>query len=304
MQEFTITSSGGAALHCCKWVPEGAVKGVVQIIHGIAEYTARYDALALELNKAGYVVLGEDHMGHGGSINATFPQGCFRGGWMNAVKDVHTLFETAKKAYPDVPYFLYGHSMGSFLTRTFLHTYPEAELAGALISGTGWQPGLILKAGLFVCNSEAKKHGADSTSKTVNNLMFGSYTKGYENPRTPLDWLSRDEAVVDAYIADPLCGFDASIGLSRDMLTGMKINEKKKNLAKMNKKLPVYFFSGDMDPVGGNGAGVKKTVAAFKKAGMENVTLKLYPKGRHEMHNELNREELYRDVLDFLGAHS
>ena len=130
--------------------------------------------------------------------------------------------------------------------------------------------------------------------------MFGSYNKGFENPRTAVDWLSRDEAVVDRYIADPLCGFDASVGLSYEMLGGMLANEDAKNLDRMPKDLPVLFVSGDKDPVGGNGKGVRQTYEAFRKIGMQDVRLRLYPDGRHEMHNELNRTELHADVLAFL----
>jgi alpha-beta hydrolase superfamily lysophospholipase len=140
----------------------------------------------------------------------------------------------------------------------------------------------------------------DKTSKMINKLMFGSYNKGYDNPRTPVDWLSRDAAEVDKYIADPLCGFDASIGLAYEMLGGMLQNQDPKNLDKMPKDLPVFFVSGDKDPVGSNGKGVRQAYEAFKAAGMKDVRLKLYPDARHEMHNELNRDELHADVLAFL----
>lgn len=300
MKEYQLPSKGKGTLHCCKWEPEGEVRGVVQIIHGIAEYIARYDALAAYLTGHGFVVVGEDHMGHGGSISDDTVQGYFYGGWLNAVDDAYSLCRKTKAEYPGKPYYIYGHSMGSFMARTILYRYPDAGFAGALISGTGWQPKPVLNVGLAVCKLAAKKQGDTACSDTVKKLMFGGYTKGYENPRTDLDWLSRDAAVVDKYLADPLCGFDATIGLSMAMLGGMKLNEEKANLAKMPKKLPVLFFAGDQDPVGSNGKGVKKTYAAFRKAGMENVAIKLYKDGRHEMHNELNKEEVYADILNFL----
>ena len=160
-------------------------------------------------------------------------------------------------------------------------------------------PKLVLKSGRAVCRVEGRK-GMNATSATVDKLMFGSYNKGYENPRTPFDWLSRDDAEVDKYIADPLLGFSASVGLSYEMLGGMLMNEDKKNLEKMPKDLPVLFVSGDKDPVGSNGKGVTQAYEAFKAVGMKDVTLKLYPGGRHEMHNETNRAELHADVLAFL----
>lgn len=303
MKEFFLPSLGKGNIHCCKWEPEGEVRGVVQIVHGIAEYAARYDAIARFLNANGFVVVGDDHMGHGGSIGEDTVQGYFYGGWLNAVDDTMCLYKKTKEEYPDKPYFIYGHSMGSFMARTILYRYPDAGFAGALISGTGWQPKMVLSLGISVCKAQAKKLGDTSTSPTVKKLMFGGYNKAYDNPRTDVDWLSRDTAVVDAYIADPLCGFDATIGLSEAMLEGMKMNEDEKNLAKMPKKLPVYFFSGSMDPVGGNGKGVRAAADAFRKAGMEDVTMKLYPDGRHEMHNETNKEEVWNDILAFLNKH-
>lgn len=302
MKEFYIPSKGKGNLRCCLWEPEGEVRAVVQIVHGIGEHMPRYQNVAEVLNAQGYLVVGEDHMGHGGSVSDDTLQGYFYGGWETAVDDTYSLLCKTKAKYPGKPYFLYGHSMGSFMTRTLLYRYPDAGLSGALISGTGWQAAPVLAAGLTVCRIEAALHGDTYVSKTVKQLMFGSYTKGYENPRTSLDWLTRDEKIVDAYIADPLSGFDATVGLSMAMLQGMKMNEKPANLAKMPKDLPVFIFSGDDDPVGTNGKGVKQTYDAFRKAGMKNVSLKLYPKGRHEMHNELNKEEVFSDILEFLEA--
>ena len=300
MKEFYFPVRNNTRIHCCQWTPEGKVRGVIQIVHGIAEYGARYDELARVFTDHGFVVVADDHMGHGGSISEEIPQGCFAEGWRTAVSDTYRLLRMTKEEYPDAPYFLYGHSMGSFMTRTLLYTYPNAGLSGAVISGTGWMPPVVLKTGRAVCRMEAKKKGESSTSPLINKLMFGSYNKGFENPRTPFDWLSRDEKEVDKYIADPLCGFDASIGLAREMLGGMLMNQDKKNLDKMPKDLPILFVSGEADPVGGNGKGVRQAYDAFRKAGMTDVAIKLYPEGRHEMHNEINREELHADVLAFL----
>ena len=300
MKEFSFPARDETNIHCCKWEPDGTPRAVIQIVHGIAEYAARYDELAKVFTDHGFVVVAEDHMGHGGSISEKIGQGCLVGGWKTMVSDTYRLLRMTKEEYPNLPYFIYGHSMGSFLTRTLLYTYPDAGLTGAVISGTGWMPKPVLMAGRMVCKQQSGKHGWDGTSPTINKLMFGSYNKGFENPRTAVDWLSRDETVVDRYIADPLCGFDASVGLSYEMLGGMLANEDAKNLDRMPKDLPVLFVSGDKDPVGGNGKGVRQTWAAFRKAGMQDVRLRLYPDGRHEMHNERNRAELHADVLAFL----
>lgn len=304
MKEFLLPSKGKGAIHCCKWEPSGEVRGVVQIVHGIAEYAARYSHLATYLTQQGFVVAADDHMGHGGSVDTDTIQGYFYGGWLKAVDDTYGLFQKMKAEYPDKPYFLFGHSMGSFMARTLLYRYPDAGFSGALISGTGWQPNIILSLGLAVCKMQARKHGDTGVSGTVKKLMFGGYNKHFDSPRTEYDWLSRDSAVVDNYISDPQCGFDATIGLSMAMLSGMKMNEERSNLSKMPKNLPVYIFSGNMDPVGNNGKGVRQTFEAFKRAGMEDVSLKLYPGGRHEMHNELNRDEVYQDILTYLEQHA
>ena len=300
MKEFYFPARLDARIHCCQWIPEGKPRGVIQIVHGIAEYAARYDNLAKVFTDRGFVVVAEDHMGHGGSISREIPQGCFAGGWLTAVSDTYRLMQMTKEEYPDLPYVIYGHSMGSFMTRTLLYTYPEAGLKAAVLSGTGWMPKAVLRTGRAVCAAEGRRKGMNSCSPMIDKLMFGSYNKGYENPRTPVDWLSRDAAEVDKYIADPLLGFPASIGLAREMLGGMLMNEDKKNLDKMPKDLPVLFVSGDKDPVGSNGKGVQQAYEAFRAAGMRNVRIKLYPDARHELHNELNREELHRDVLAFL----
>ena len=299
MKEFFFPARKDAQIHCCQWVPAGKPRGIVQIVHGIAEYAARYDALAQVFADHGFVVAAEDHMGHGKSISEQIPQGCFDGGWLAAVSDTYRLLQMTKEEYPDLPYILYGHSMGSFMARTLLYTYPEAGLRACVLSGTGWMPKAVLKGGRAVCLLEGKRKGMDNPSPAIDKLMFGAYNKGFDHPRTPSDWLSRDEAEVDKYLADPLLGFSPSIGLAREMLGGMLMNEDRKNLAKMPKDLPVLFLSGDKDPVGGNGKGVQLAWSAFVEAGMTDVRLKLYPDGRHEMHNELNREEVYADVLAF-----
>lgn len=300
MKEFYFPVRKNTRIHCCQWIPDGKPRGVIQIIHGIAEYAARYDELANVFTAHGFVVVAEDHMGHGSSISEEIPQGCFADGWLTAVSDSYRLLQMTKEEYPDLPYIVYGHSMGSFMTRTLLYTYPDAVLTAAVISGTGWMPKSVLKSGRAICLLEGRRKGMNATSPTIDKLMFGSYNKGYENPRTPVDWLTRDEKEVDKYIADPLLGFSASIGLAREMLGGMLMNEEKDNLAKMPKNLPVLFVSGDKDPVGSNGKGVRQTYEAFKSAGMQDVRIKLYPDARHELHNELNREELHSDVLAFL----
>ena len=301
--DFYYDSCGAGRIHACIWAPGGEPKAIVQIIHGIAEHAERYDHFAEYLTTQGYMVVAEDHMGHGKSIGETGTQGYFEGGWFNAVDDSVMLMRCMKEEFPGTPYILFGHSMGSFMARTILARYPEEKLAGTIICGTGWQPRAALPALIKVVEAICKKTGERNPSEKLDAMIFGGYNKKVEHQRTKCDWLSRDDKIVDAYIADPLCGFTASCGLLRDMMTGILYIEQPENLAKMNKKLPVWFIAGGDDPVGDYGKGVKKAAEAFKKAGMEQVDMKLYPLCRHEIHNEINKSEVYEDVSQWLNTH-
>ena len=217
------------------------------------------------------------------------------------MRDEEVLRLAMHENYPELPIIVFGHSMGSFMARTLLIRYPDAFNA-AIISGTGNQGAALVNGGLFMGNLVTGLKGAHHYSKFLNNLAFGSYNKIYDNPKTEYDWLSRDEANVQKYIDDPLCGFIPSCSLFRDMMTGVKFITNKKNLTAMNKNMPVYFMSGDMDPVGECGKGVQKAYNNFLEAGMKDVSIKLYPGGRHEMLNEINKDEVYTDILAWLGS--
>ena len=298
--EHYFDSCGAGKIRYIRWTPEGEPKAVVQILHGIAEHVERYDPFAQYLNDLGYLVVAEDHMGHGKSIGRGSAQGYFTGGWFAAVDDSHKLMELTKAVYPNIPYVLFGHSMGSFMTRTWLAKYPDEDLAGAVICGTGWMSPAVLQMGKAMADSACRKSGEKNPSAQIQKLAFGGYNSRVEHPRTPFDWLSRDNRCVDAYVADPLCGFTASAGLMRDMFGGMLHNQKKSTLSAMNRQTPIYFIAGGDDPVGGYGKGVRKAAAAFKKAGMETVDLRIYPLCRHEILNELNRQEIWEDTAQWI----
>ena len=295
-------SCGLGKIHACRWTPEGEVKAVLQIIHGIAEFVERYEDFANYLNKLGILVVAEDHMGHGQSINNGGIQGYFHGGWFAAVADSYKLLEDTKQEFPQVPYILFGHSMGSFMARTILCEYPDSGIDAAIICGTGWQPAFALPALAKVIDTIARKNGEEKPNETLQNMVFGSYNKKVEHPRTEFDWLSRDKAQVDAYIAHPLCGFTASAGLLRDMMLGIAYIERSDSLNAMKKDLPVFFIAGGDDPVGSYGKGVRQAADAFKKAGMTDVSVRLYPLGRHEILNEINKEEVYEDVTRWIAS--
>lgn len=298
MKEFEYPSKGGGHIHAYQWQPQGAPVAVVQIVHGIAEHMLRYDDFARFLNTKGVLVVGEDHMGHGKSIGEGTPL-YFEGGWENAADDTYELLRRTRAEYPDLPYLLFGHSMGSFLARTLLFRYPDAGLRAAIICGTGWQPTPVLYAGRALCALEKCRVGGKEHSKLLNRLIFGAYNAKFKDAKTPNDWICAKREVVDRYNADPLCGGMATVGLSQDMLGGIAMIQKKSNLCAMPKELPVFFIAGKCDPVGSMGKGVQKTAKRFRDSGMTNVALRLYD-GRHEILNEENHATVYRDVWDFI----
>ena len=298
--DFYYDSLGGGKIHACRWIPDGEIKAVVQIVHGIAEYAQRYDGFAQFLNSRGILVVAEDHMGHGKSICDATPKGCFAGGWHTAVKDTYRLLKNTMEEFSGVPFILFGHSMGSFMARTILARHPNSGISGAVICGTAWMPNAVIGAGKAVADLICKKDGEQNPSAFLQKMMFGSYNSKVEHPRTASDWLSRDSRIVDAYEADPLCGFVPSAGLVRDMMTGLQYIQDPKNLNAMKKDLPVYFIAGGDDPVGGYGEGVKQAAEEFKKHGMIQVDLKIYHLCRHEIHNEINRQEVYEDVASWI----
>lgn len=303
-KDFYFNSSTGKnKIHARMCVPDAEPRAIVQIIHGIAEYIDRYDEFMSFLADNGIIAVGTDHLGHGKSIESEEQTGFFAydNGWDYVVRDEEVLRLAMHENYPELPIIVFGHSMGSFMTRTLLIRYPDAFNA-AIISGTGNQGAALVNGGLIMGNLVTGLKGAHHYSKFLNNLAFGSYNKIYDNPKTEYDWLSRDEANVQKYIDDPLCGFIPSCSLFRDMMTGVKFITNKKNLTAMNKDIPVYFMSGDMDPVGECGKGVQKAYNNFLEAGMKDVSIKLYPGGRHEMLNEINKDEVYTDILAWLGS--
>ncbi len=300
--EFYIPSSDErTALHCYIWKPEGEVTAVVQLVHGMEEYIGRYDEFANFLTDNGYAVIGHDHLGHGQSIATPDDLGYFakEKGYQCLLRDMHSVTLRAKKEFPDKPIFMLGHSMGSFLLRQYIELYGEG-LSGAVIMGTGSQPPAVLSAGKAICRTAARFHGWAYRSGLMNSMAFGSYNKKFEPARTPSDWLSRNTASVDAYEADPLCGFVFTVNGYYHMFRGIEFAQKAENIAKIPRTLPLLVVSGAEDPVGGFGAGVKPVYEAYKAAGIADVQLKLYPSDRHEILNELDRDKVFADLLDWM----
>lgn len=297
-KEFTVPSSDGVhQVHAVLWVPGEEPKAVVQLVHGICEYALRYDPFARFLAENGFAVVGHDHLGHGLTAKGTEEYGYFTG-WWDLVHDVRSVQLKVKESYPELPWFMLGHSMGSFVARTFLIDYP-GEVDGCILSGTGQESALTVAAGKLLTGL-GDPH---KVNKLFYDLSIGAYNRKFAPARTGADWICRDEKVVDAYLADPLCNFPTKAGMNHAMMSGLQYVARKKNLTKMDKDTPVYFFAGDADPVGAMGKGVQKVAGWFREAGMKDVTVKLYPGGRHEMLNETNREEVFRDTLAWLESH-
>lgn len=286
----TFVSSTGVVLDYRLWLPENEPTAVIQLVHGMAEHIDRYDATARALVKAGYAVVGHNHLGHGTAarIKGYFAE---KNGWQHLIDDVHILRQRIQMHNPGTPYILLGHSMGSFVVRCYMAQYAEG-LAGVILSGTGFFPKAVAILGLSVANLVCLCGGEKKPSKLINSIAFGGSNKLFKPARTDFDWLTRDDAIVDSYVADPYCGFIFTGSAYRDFFSGLN---RLTQVGKVPSDLPVLMFSGEKDPVG-SGDGVNKVAQQLREAGVKQVDVKLYPDGRHEMFNELNRDEVWQDV--------
>ncbi len=301
-QEFYYPSRDGKTqIHAIEWVPEGKIKGVLQICHGMVEYIDRYHEFAEYMSENGYYVTGHDHLGHGKSIQSEEELGYFdeTRGNQYVIGDIQKLREMTMKKYPDAPYYMLGHSMGSFLLREYLTMYGKG-LDGAVIMGTGYQSALILNAGQLVCRGIAAFKGWKHRSRFVDNLSFGSYNKRFEPSETTKDWITSDREKRQKYVEDPLCSYMFTLGAYYQMFEGMKVLTKKESLERIPKDLPILFVSGKDDPVGAFGKSVTKVYEKYKSAGIHNVSIHLYQGDRHEILNEVDREKVYHDILRWI----
>lgn len=292
-------------IHACIWQPEGEVKGVVQIIHGMAEYAARYAPFAEFLASNGYLVCADDHLGHGQSVKSEEDLG-----WFNEekrtdiiVSDIHQLTVTVKKQVGEVPYFVLGHSMGSFFCRKFISQY-GGEVNGAVIMGSGFKNKATLYTALAMVRLNAFFCGWRNRSNFIKNLAFGSYNKKFKPARTQNDWLSKNTENVNAYENDKLCGISFTNNGYYILFSIIKQACSSKTIDAVPKDLPVYFVAGADDPVGDYGKGVTKAKDKFVKAGVKDVSITLYEGGRHEILNDDCKQQVYADVLNFITSHT
>ena len=303
-EEFKFRSTGDTVdIRAVRYIPDVKPKAILQIAHGMVEFIDRYEWFAEYLCSKGFLVTGNDHIGHGGSVNYESDWGYFTKYNGNRIleDDIHKLTTITKEAYPNLPYFLLGHSMGSFYARQYICDYGN-ELDAAIIMGTGFEPLITVKAGMLVCRVIALFKGWRYRSNLVNNMAFGAYNKQFEPVRTRADWLTKDEKIVDWYINEPRCSFLFTLNGYYNMFKGISRLHDKNLLAKIPKDLPLLFVSGQDDPVGANGKEVQTSYQSVVDAGVSNVNIKLYPNDRHEILNETDKEQVYEDLYDWLDS--
>lgn len=297
---FTFTDSKNYTIYAYKYLPETTPKAVIQIAHGMAEYSQRYEGFAKALTENGYAVFINDMIGHGKSVNNQGELGHFpKGGFEAAIEDLHRITKQIKSEYPNIPVILMGHSMGSFLTQAYICKYGN-DINGCILSGTaGKNPAAGF--GAFVAKLLTLIYGEKHKSKLLDNLSFGKYNNSFKPNRTSFDWLSRNEEEVDKYVASPLCGFLCTNMFYNELLGGLKNLYNLSYMENIPKELPIYIIGGEKDPVGNNTKTVLQLIDIYKKLNIKDVQYKFYKDGRHEMLNETNKDEVYSDILNWIN---
>lgn len=298
---YYLSADNKTQIHAIEWIPDTQPKAVVQICHGMAEYIDRYDDFAEFLALNGYYVVGHDHLGHGQSITGTDKVGYFHEKYGNTyvIEDIHRLRLRTEKEQEGIPYFMLGHSMGSFLLRQYIGLYGTG-LSGAVVMGTGEQPVLLLEAGRILCRVIAFFHGWDYRSQLVDGMAAGGYEKHFAKESDGSNWLSRNPENVRKYRNDPMCGFMFTVNAYYHMFSGMIRMSRQERRKRVPKELPVLFVAGQDDPVGNYGRNVEKVYKQYKKCGIKDVELRLYEKDRHEILNELDWKQVYTDIWRWL----
>ena len=284
------------------WETEKEPIGVLQIVHGMAEYIDRYDNFAKYMTEQGFNVIGHDHLGHGHSVSDERDYGFFaeENGDKIIIEDMHSVTQYAREKWEELPNFILGHSMGSFCLRQYLTKYSN-DVFGAIIMGTGWIPSAAALLGKTIATNTCKSKGSHTVNPLLIKLTLEPYNKPFAPARTNCDWLSRDEKQVDLYVNDKLCGFDFTAGAYKDFFTILEKIAKNRQLIGMRKSLPILITSGSVDPVGGKKA-CEKLNAQYKRCGIDDVTLKLWEHDRHEILNELDKSDVYQYIYNWLKS--
>ncbi|MCD8206104.1 MAG: alpha/beta hydrolase [Clostridia bacterium] len=291
-------------VHATVWRPEGKPKGIIQIIHGMAEYGGRYAPTAEFFVENGYLVGADDHLGHGETAKAPELLGyfCDDDPVGTVMKDLRKFTFKLREIEPDAPLFILGHSMGSFFARLYAASF-GVDLAGAVIMGTGYQSSFMTGAGLCLASLTGAFRGKMYRSKFLDSVAFGSYNKKLRPERTPFDWLSVMSEIVDRYIEDPFCGFTFTVNGFKTLFSVVRLACKKETFLLTPKSLPLYIVSGSDDPVGGYGKGVEKVYDMYADAGMEDLSMMIYRDTRHEILNDVSAMQVRDDLLEFFSSH-
>ncbi len=298
-----VKALGDRELCLHQWNQVKSPIGAIQILHGMAEHAGRYEAFAKFLNDEGYVVYGHDHWSQGYSCKSMEELGYIgEDGFNSTVKDAHFITNLIKEKHPGLPVFIFAHSFGSFVGQDFI-THYGLNIDGIILSGSAAQNGIDVSAGAILATLQKRLIGGKKKGKLLDSLSFGSYNKSIKEPSTSFDWLSRDTGEVSKYCDDPRCGYVFPIDFYYYFFKGLKKLYQADKLRNVPLTLPIYIMSGERDPVGHFGKSVKALYEIYRKLGIEDITLKLYPEGRHEMLNEINRNEVFRDIADWLSKH-
>ncbi len=300
METVYQVMSDGVAVAGYEWKTETKPRAVIHIVHGMSEHALRYAEFAEKAKHLGFAVFASDHRGHG---NTAKEKGLFgflaeKDGFFRVVEDQREINAELQKKYPNTPIIILGHSFGSFISQNYIENYGDS-LTGCILSGSAG-PNPSVPAGSIVANLVCMIRGRKKVSKFLDSLSFGAFNKAIENPKTEYDWLSRDEASVQKYIDDELCGFSCTAGFYQDLLRGLKKTHKAKEMARIPKNLPVLILGGSKDPVSNSGKTLKKLFSIYKNNGMQSVEFKLYEDARHELLNEVNNEEVIRDIFHWI----
>ncbi len=295
-ESTTITTQDGRSIKVSTWTPPQA-KAYIHICHGMAEHIDRYQSFAESLANQGFHIICHNHRGHG--QNEVLGHYADQDGWLKTIEDIKGI-QDAVIEDKTLPLFLFGHSMGSFIAQGFAIRYGQS-LAGLILSGSNYQHPFMYYAGRIVAKIESLRIGLDKPSLTMDKLSFASFNNHFKPNRTDFDWLSRDPKEVDKYINDPLCGFPCSPETWQQLLTGLIEISDRKQLAKIPHDLPLYLFGGDKDPVGRMGKGIPALAKQLRQTGHDNVTINLYKDGRHEMLNEICKQQVYQDIESWIN---
>ncbi len=303
-EEFYYDSRDGKSkLHAVRYTPQDkdSIRCIVQIVHGMAEYVERYEEFAEFLTDRGFVVTGEDHMGHGKSVgkDGKFGYFCEQDPATVLVRDVHRLKKMTMEMYPNIPYVMLGHSMGSFITRNYMFRYGTG-INAAVVMGTGMPPKALTVFARTLSGIQRMIFGSGKKGRLIDRLAFGQYNRRIDHPETSFDWLSRDAQRVDEYKNDPLCGFVFTVNGFQTLFELVGRLYHPENLERIPKKMPVFLISGDSDPVGDYGRGVRKTYISLRAVGLEDIKVKLYEGARHELLNEINRQDVMEDIYAWI----